>query len=126
MRNLLFFMMMAIASWGFSQSLSLPIDFESTTANYTFTNFDGGNAEKIANPDASGINTSGNVARMIKGPGQIWGGALLEMANPIDFSVNKTFTVKVWSPRVGARLLLKVENSSNGGIFFEKEVPLRV
>jgi hypothetical protein len=31
-------------------------------------------------------------------------------------------TVKVFSPRVGAKLLLKVENLTNGGISFEKEV----
>ncbi|MEP6713700.1 MAG: hypothetical protein ABJA37_14835, partial [Ferruginibacter sp.] len=30
--------------------------------------------------------------------------------------------VKVFSPRVGAKLLLKVENLTNGGISYEKEV----
>ena len=30
--------------------------------------------------------------------------------------------VKVFSPRVGAKLLLKVENLTDGGISFEKEV----
>ena len=30
--------------------------------------------------------------------------------------------MKVYSPRVGAKVLLKVENLTNGGIFFEKEV----
>ncbi len=105
----------------FGQNLSLPVDFESTTATYTFTNFDGGNATVISNPQSGGINTSSNVGQMIKAAGQVWGGSLLEMANPIDFSVNKKFTMKVYSPRAGARVLLKVENSSNAGIFFEKE-----
>lgn len=107
----------------FAQTLpSLPLDFESGTVNYTFTDFDGGVATKIANPQINGINTSANVARMIKGPGgQVWGGSWIGLSAPIDFSVNKTFKVKVFMPRVGAKLLLKVENQDNGGISFEKE-----
>ena len=42
--------------------------------------------------------------------------------NPIDFSTKKIFKMKVYSPRVGAKVLLKVENPTNGGISFEKEV----
>ena len=49
------------------------------------------------------------------------GGSKISLATPIDFSVNKTFKVKVYMPRVGAKLLLKVENASNPGISFEKE-----
>ncbi len=71
---------------GFSQGLSLPVDFESTTQTYTFTNFDGGNATVLANPDMTGLNTSANAAQMIKGPGgQVWGGSFLDMGAPIDF-----------------------------------------
>jgi hypothetical protein len=106
----------------FPNDIVLPLTFESTTLTYNFTNFDGGNASVINNPDASGINTSAKVARMIKGAGQPWGGAWIGLTSPIDFSVKKTFKVKVWSPRAGAKLLLKVENQDNGGINFEKEV----
>ena len=49
------------------------------------------------------------------------GGSWIGMATPIDFSVNKTFKVKVYMPRVGAKLLLKVENASNPGIFLRKK-----
>ncbi len=100
----------------------LPINFESTTINYTFTNFDGGSTTKITNPQINTINTSANVAQMIKGAGQVWGGSWIQLAGPMDFSVNKTFKVKVYSPRLGAKLLLKVENETNPGINFEKEV----
>ena len=34
--------------------------------------------------------------------------------------------MKVYSPRVGAKVLLKVENKSNSGISFEKEVSTTV
>jgi hypothetical protein len=102
--------------------IGLPLNFESSTLTYNFTNFNGGNASVINNPDASGINTSAKVGRMIKGAGEPWGGAWIALTNPIDFSGSKIFKVKVWSPRVNAKLLLKVENQDNGGINFEKEV----
>ena len=111
--TLLAFMMGAILCYG---QLSLPIDFESTTITYTFTDFDGGQATVIPNPQSSGINTSGNVAQMVKNAGQVWGGSLLTMPGPIDFSTNRIFKVKVFSPNAGTRLLLKVENAANGGI----------
>lgn len=102
--------------------LGLPLDFESPTLNYDFTNFDGGNVTTISNTQSSGINTSSKVAKMVKGAGQPWGGSFIALASPINFSVSKTFKMKVFSPRVGAKVLLKVENLTDGGINFEKEV----
>ncbi|MGB5029095.1 MAG: PKD domain-containing protein [Chitinophagaceae bacterium] len=102
--------------------IALPLDFESTTLVYTFTNFDGGDATVINNPQSSGINTSSKVGRMIKNAGQVWGGSWIGLASPIDFSTLRTFKMKVFSPRVGAKVLLKVENQTNGGISYEKEV----
>lgn len=100
----------------------LPITFESPTINYAFTNFGGATATKIANPQSNGINTSANVGRMVKGAPEVWAGSFLTLGNPIDFSANRVFRMKVFSPRIGAKVLLKVENATNGGIFFEKEV----
>ncbi|MFZ1306260.1 MAG: hypothetical protein WAR80_10485 [Ferruginibacter sp.] len=100
----------------------IPITFESATVNYAFTNFGGATATKIPNPQINGINTSANVGRMVKNGPEVWAGALLTVGGNIDFSANKVFRMKVFSPRVGARVLLKVENLTNGGIFFEKEV----
>lgn len=102
--------------------LSVPLTFESSSLQYSFFNFDGGNASVVANPNKSGINTSNKVGKMVKGPGgQLWGGSFIELANPIDFSASKSFKVKVFSPRVGAKLLLKVENLANAALNFEKE-----
>jgi hypothetical protein len=100
----------------------LPVTFESATINYAFTNFGGGVSTKITNPQINGINTSANVGRMVKNAPEVWGGSFLTLGNPIDFSANKVFRMKVYSPRAGAKVLLKVENLTNGGIFFEKEV----
>jgi hypothetical protein len=99
-------------------ALTFPITFETETV--TFTNFDGGEATVIANPHSAGINTSAKVGQMIKKAGQIWGGSWFDFGATIDFSTNKTFTMKVYSPRVGVPVLFKVENATNGGI--NKEV----
>lgn len=101
--------------------LALPLSFESSSLSYDFVNFDGGAVSIIDNPVSGGGNTSAKVGQMIKHPGQPWGGAFISLDAPIDFSTKKTFTVKVYSPRVGARLLLKVENQNNGGIAYEQE-----
>lgn len=100
----------------------LPVTFESATVNYEWINFDGGGVTIIDNPQKGGINTSNKVARMIKSGGQPWGGSVLTLGAPIDFSANKIFRMKVFSPRVGAKVLFKVENISDGGINYEKEV----
>lgn len=104
----------------------LPLTFESPTVNYAFTNFGGGVATKIANPQSNGINTTANVGRMVKNAPEVWGGSFITLGNPIDFSANKVFRMKVYAPRVGAKVLLKVENLTNGAISFEKEVATTV
>jgi hypothetical protein len=109
------------------EELGIPLNFESSTLNYDFTNFDGGNATVVDNPFKTGINASNKAGKMVKGPGgQPWGGSFITLANPIDFTAGKTFKVKVYSPRAGAKLLLKVENLTDGGINFEKEVATTV
>ena len=107
---------------GAPATLGLPVDFENAALNYAFSDFEGGVVTVINNPQSSGINTSAKVARMVKNAGQTYGGSTLALAGPIDFSTLKTIKMKVYSPRVGAKVLLKVENFTNGGISFEKEV----
>ena len=109
-----------------SLPLLLPLDFETVGQTYNWINFDGGGTTVINNPQKTGINTSNKVGRMVKSAGQVWGGSLLTLSSPIDFSANKVMRMKVWSPRVGAKVLLKVENSGNPGINFEKEVATTV
>lgn len=104
-----------------SDPIHLPLTFENPGAIFGFFNFDGGDASVLDNPHKGGINASNRVGRMIKHPGQPWGGSVLGLGGPIDFSTQKTFSMKVYSPRAGARVLLKVENAANPGIAFEVE-----
>ena len=100
----------------------LPLTFEDDALSYNFTNFDGGVAERIENPDASGINTSGYVARMVKNEGQTWGGAWIRISSEgLDFSTSSVFKMKVWSPRVGVPVLFKLEGE-DPAIFNEVSV----
>jgi hypothetical protein len=101
--------------------VSVPLNFE-FPVNYDWYNFDGGSMSVVDNPQSGGINTSAKVARMVKNAGQPWGGSFLTLSEAIPFSLSKTFRMKVYSPRAGAKVLLKVENSSNPGINFEREV----
>jgi hypothetical protein len=102
--------------------VALPLDFQSTTLTYAFTDFNGGGATVVNNPSATGINTSSKVGKMVKSAGEVWGGSWIAMASPMSFATTKTFKMKVWSPKVGAKVLLKVENMTDGAISYEKEV----
>ena len=106
--------------------LTFPITFESPTLDYSFIDFAGGTTSIISNPQINGINTSGKVCKMVKNAGQVYGGCVKGLGNPIDFTTKKTFKIKVFSPRIGAKMLFKVEDKNNSGNFFEKEVATTV
>ncbi|MDA9289573.1 T9SS type A sorting domain-containing protein [Polaribacter sp.] len=89
-------------------AVALPLDFETAT---TWADFNGGAVTTVSNPDTSG-NSSANVGKMVKNAGEPWGGSSLVLDAAMDFTTNDTFTMKVWSPRVGATVLLKVEDSN--------------
>lgn len=107
--------------------LELPLDFESDELDYTFTGFGGGGAGVIANPDPSGINISDNVVEFVKSPGsEVWGGASIPLAEPIDFTGMERVRMDVWSPKAGADVLLKFEKLGDPGTFVELAVPTTV
>jgi len=108
--------------------ITFPITFEQSDIPWDalITNFNGGMMTRVENPDKSGLNTSNHVLKMVKNAGEIWGGSFFSMPEPINFTTVKEFKVLVWSPRADAKLLFKVENASDGGINFEKEVTIGV
>ncbi|MDO8951838.1 MAG: hypothetical protein Q7U86_04385, partial [Draconibacterium sp.] len=120
MKTIKLLVLMLFASFSFAQAQNLPIDFE--TGTFNITNFDGGTMTVIDNPQSSGINTSKKVARMIKNAGELWAGSYITLDNSIDFSTKKIFKMKVYSPKAGTKVLLKVENPSDNTIFYEKEM----
>jgi hypothetical protein len=101
---------------------TLPLDFEATNVDYAFTNFSGATTTKIANPNSSGINTSGFVGKTIKGVGDPWAGSYITLSAPVDLTKGKIFKVKVFMPKSGAKLLFKLEHMSVGSINKEIDV----
>ncbi|WP_339659694.1 T9SS type A sorting domain-containing protein [uncultured Polaribacter sp.] len=117
MKKITLFLVLLISSIGFSQTTLL--NFESST---TWTDFDGGALTTVTNPHNNADNNSANVGKMVKSAGQPWGGSWTELGSAIDFANNNTVTMKVYSPRIGAKVLFKVENAAEGAINFQKEV----
>ncbi|MFA0963828.1 PKD domain-containing protein [Roseivirga sp. BDSF3-8] len=93
---------------------SFPLTFEETGVTYLWGDFGGTAGSVIANPDPSGINTSDSVAQLVKSAGaETWAGTNIQMESPINFGGNPVLSVKVWSPRAGVPILLKLEDSSS-------------
>jgi hypothetical protein len=115
-----------------AQSIELPLDFESGTLNYVWTGFgDPGfgpiPVSVVTNPDKTGANVSSKVVKVEKPSGsQVWAGVSLDLENTVDFTKGTTVKVNVWSPKVGADILYKMEVSTspkdgngNPTVFFE-------
>jgi hypothetical protein len=98
----------------------LPLDFENAFVNYFFGTFGGGQAfATVANPSATGLNTSAKVGKFTRGF-EAWSGTYSPMAapnNPIDFSVGKKIKVLVYNPSaalIGAKLNVELEAAIGG------------
>ncbi len=89
-----------------------PFDFE---AGEVFTVFEEPEATvaNVANPDASGINTSANVLRMTRGVGAAWYSGVVfteTLASPvIDLANGTVFKIKVYSPNAGVNFRFQLE-----------------
>ncbi len=105
-----------------SSDIAFPLDFESSTINYSFTDFNGGGVTVIPNPFKTGINTSNKVGQMIKSGGATYGGSLIPLTAPIDFTMGKVFTMDVYAPKKGTHVLLKLENLTDASISTEVEM----
>ncbi len=106
----------------YSPVSALPFDFEISPDSLDFEDFSGAQLSIIDNPQIGGINTSNKVGQVVKGLGDTWAGSIIYLADPIDFSINTTFNLKVFAPAVGTGVIFKVENSGNAGIFLEQEL----
>ena len=110
-----------------AEQVVLPLTFQSTTLTYSFTNFGGATTTVANNPDATGINTSSKVGKLVKGNGaQVWAGSFIELANPINFSSQQKIKIKVWSPQAGIIVKLKLENLANATINTELDATTTV
>lgn len=100
------------------ETASLPVTFEGAQQP-PFTGFGGSNYSKVDNPDATGVNTSAKVGQSDKGV-ETWAGIVTNLDTKLDFSLTKTFRVKVWSPKTGI-VKLKIEDQNDPNTFVEKD-----
>ena len=91
--------------------VELPITLEGGQTP-VFGDFNGSSTQIIANPDASGENTSATVAQNTVPANAGFAGVNFALDTNIDISVNKGFTMNVWSPVANMPVLLKLENAS--------------
>ncbi len=95
-----------------ANSQSLPIDFESAITTSNFENFDGGTATVIPNPQSSGINTSGNVAQIVRNGGAIWSGSKIKLAANLNFTTKNAISMKVFTTApIGTIVKFKLEGN---------------
>ncbi len=110
MKHIAFFVSLLSLSLGYAQSL--PIDFEGDVTTEDFTDFDGGAAEVVANPNPSGINDSPTVAVLVRDGGAIWGGSKIALSENLDFSVLTVLSMKVYTTApAGTTVKLKLEGT---------------
>lgn len=97
-----------------------PIDFESSTVDYAFFNFGGGEGEGVKvveNPGKDATNDSDKVGKYTKvGGAETWAGTSATLNNSLDFSAGTTVKMEVYSPRAGIPILFKIEK---GDAFME-------
>ena len=89
---------------------SLPITFEGGQLP-VFGDFNGSFTQVIANPDATGVNTSANVAENTVPANAAFAGVNFPVGL-IDISTDKMFTMNVWSPLANTPVLLKLESTT--------------
>jgi hypothetical protein len=91
--------------------VTLPLDFESSTLNYNLINFES-NVSIINNPDVSLDNNSAKAVSIVKTGVQTYGGVVVPLGGPIDFSGPQSLRMKTWSPMpIGTKVTIKMENS---------------
>ena len=91
-------------------TIALPITLEGGQAP-NFSDFNGSSTLAIANPDASGANTSTTVVQNTVPSNAAFAGVNFPVNN-IDITTDKVFSLSVWSPLPNIPVLLKLENAS--------------
>ena len=92
-------------------SLMLPITFDDSTVDYAGS-IDGA-FSVVDNPALGGANNVASKVGAIENAGAQFEAIVFNLGTPVDFSANKTITMKLWSESV-LPILLKFEGGVNG------------
>jgi hypothetical protein len=95
----------------------MPIDFENAAVDYFFGTFGGGQQfATVANPNATGLNTSNKVGKFTRGF-ESWSGTYSPMNIPINFAYGNKIKVLAYNPdvaNIGKKLNIELEWSISG------------
>jgi hypothetical protein len=86
-------------------------DFEGGAADLPWIGINGSYDGVIANPDPTGINTSGFVGAYTTNAGSDFNFAIADLSAPADMGTYGLVKVKIWSPVAPSKCLLKFEGS---------------
>jgi hypothetical protein len=103
-----------VASTTYTKTLfGFPIDFENAAVDYFFGTFGDVVFTKVANPSATGLNTSAMVGKYVKPTGvPSWSGTYSPLNIPMNLALGKKIKVLVYNPiaaNIGKKLNIELE-----------------
>lgn len=108
----------AATTQGTKTLFGFPVDFENTAVNYFFGTFGDVTFSKVANPNATGLNTSAMVGKYTKPAGAAsWSGTYSPLNIPVNFSYGKKIKVLAYNPdpaNIGKKLNVELEWAVDG------------
>jgi hypothetical protein len=117
MKKFTFLLLIMLAYAGFTMAQTIE-DFENIQMNL-FSQGSTGALSVVPNPDPTGINTSGYVAKMLRAKdGDPWMGWYATIPIPINVTTNPYVHVKVWKPRVSPTCFKVEGGAGNSGDVF--------
>ncbi|HEU4788573.1 MAG TPA: PKD domain-containing protein [Flavobacterium sp.] len=103
---------------GTKSLFGFPIDFETAGVDYFFGTFGDVTFSKVANPNATGLNTSATVGKYTKPTGvPNWSGTYSPLNIPINFAYGKKIKVLAYNPdaaNIGKKLNVELEWAIGG------------
>ncbi|MCB0519933.1 MAG: hypothetical protein H6577_20245 [Lewinellaceae bacterium] len=111
MKNSLLFLMALCFSFSLAQAQVIYEDFEGGTADLPWNGVNGAYDGVVANPDASGANTSAFVGKYTTNIGSDFNFAIADLPAPADMANYGLVKVKIWSPIAPTQCLLKFEGT---------------
>ena len=116
MKKITLLLMMLTISFSYAQDL--PLDFETSPVTADMEGFDGGviTVEAVVTPQSTG-NTSTNLAKLVKGAGEVYAGAKIVLDTPFDFSTNSNIEVRIYTTApINSKIEFKAEGvGANSG-----------
>jgi hypothetical protein len=111
MKNVLLFLIAMCFSLSWAQAQIVYEDFEGGVSDLPWNGVNGTYDGVVANPDATGVNTSPFVGSYTLNAGSDFNFAIADLPAPADMATYGLVKVKIWAPFAPTQALLKFEGS---------------